>query len=33
MALSSNDHFTQAFGSETANQAASIGKPDEMLAI
>ena len=32
MALSSIDHFTQKFGSETANQAESIAKPDEMLA-
>jgi hypothetical protein len=33
MALSSHDRFTQKFGSEPANQAESIGKPDEMLAI
>jgi hypothetical protein len=32
MTQSSHDHFTQKFGSETANQAESIGKPAEMLA-
>ena len=32
MTQSSHDHFTQKFGSETANQADStIGKPAEML--